>query len=190
MEEKNINTSVVFKTKDKHSTYKFTPTVTLDNSYEHLANIMTNFGNAVLHLSYLMLPMLRAASKEERDLHAYIYKSDDVKDEEHILYKARNQLYISMKDFFNAILTQAFPDIIYIDNCQDYQQRLSFEESDDLPDVKEYVSDVEKLTKLIRDNYSSIQSETNKAASLGEKPEPISVEAVLAKVYKDNKEEK
>ena len=141
---------------DKPS-FRFTPKISKENFNYHFSNLMNNTFNAYNAL-FGNTNMLRPVTKEERDLNIYVFKTNDEKDEEHSLYTVRKYLYEESKKAFDLLLTQVFPDIMYIEKCKEMQQTISF---DDPSFSVDYKKNVEELTKTIRENYDKIVESIN-----------------------------
>ena len=164
MEEKkkNITFSMSAKTvrdaddlsKVLNVSVKFTPKDSKANFTAHYSNLLTGLTIACMDL-YKDMPILRPVTDEERELNIYVFKTDDATDLEHKVYKHRKNLYDQTVAAFNNILTQMFPDILYIDQCKEYQQDKAFEEGNS-ESFKEYKEQIKELTDEIRKHYDDI----------------------------------
>lgn len=144
--------SVNFKDKGKGTKVKFNPTISESEFTDHYKNLMSGFALAFIEL-FNNVKVLRPASKEERELHCYIFKTDDKKDEEHIIKTAREGLYNEAKNLFEELLKTVFPDVEYLESCRVYQQNFFFE---DFPNKDDYTKAVADLAKTVRENYDNI----------------------------------
>lgn len=159
--EEPVKVSVHMTSVGDKPSFRFTPVVTKDNFNYHFSNLMNNTFNAYNAL-FGHTNMLRPVSQEEKDLNIYVFKTNDEKDEEHSLFKARRFLYEESKKAFDMLLTQVFPDVIYIEKCKEFQQTISF---DDPKFGEHYKEEVEKLTNDIREHYSDLISNLVKSVN-------------------------
>ncbi len=135
--------------------HKFRPAIDVEHFKYHYKNLMDNFVVAYTEL-FDNVGVLRPATTEEKDKHIYVFKSDDKDDSEHKLYKARKMLYEDTLKAFHYILQMVFPDIEYIEDCNQYQQEYVFAEDRTQDEVESYKYDVEYITQQVRENYDKL----------------------------------
>lgn len=89
-------------------------------------------------------PLIRPATKEERDAHCYIFK--DGKDEK--TFQNRKAIYDTLVSVFEKVLSDSFPDVEYVKQCQTYTQNLVVDASPE--EVEEHRALVAALAESIR----------------------------------------
>lgn len=104
----------------------------------------TNIGLKVLLQD---VPLLRPATKEERDAHVYIFK-DQEKDNR--IYNHRKALYHSIKNSFDEILSALFIDVEYVEGSLLYQQETVTEMSPD--EAVEHQFNIAEIAKHVRES--------------------------------------
>jgi hypothetical protein len=148
-ESKRFVYKILFKgnTKKNSVDVLFTPELkeTELKDVQTLLNLLT----AGTHGAFIQLlagmPMLRPASAEEREAHVYVFKDElDNKN-----YKGRKHLYQQIKNIFEGVLKELFPDVEYVNACNDYQQDLAFEMNEE--QAEEHKKEIEDLTKRVRE---------------------------------------
>jgi len=153
--EKKIVHTVTMKTeKGGIPQFKFTPKVNGNNFMDHFKNLLDNFANAYINLC-ANTDILRPATQEETEKNIYVFKTDDKDDVEHKVYSSRKALYESTSTLFNYILQKEFPDIIYIENCKQYQQEFAFADKSK-EEIELYKKEVKELTDEIRNHYDEL----------------------------------
>ena len=153
--EKKVVYTVTMKT-EKGGTpqFKFTPKVNGDNFADHFKNLLDNFASAYIDLC-ASIGILRPATEEEKEKNIYVFKTDDRDDVEHKVYFNRKALYDHTSMVFNYILQTEFPDIIYIENCKQYQQEFAFDNKSEA-EIELYKQEVKELTDEIRNHYDEL----------------------------------
>lgn len=143
---------------------KFAPK--LENTTEE--NAQTHFSTLLsgTHVAFNILlggaKILRAPIQEETDAKIYIYKYPE---EDNALLKQRKQLYGIMENVFSRILTELFPDVEYIEQCDKYQQELLFDMAEE--DMAAYQQKIEeiKATVMKMDDEPSESEQANENTS-------------------------
>jgi hypothetical protein len=166
MEEKETKKptySVTFNTDAEGKTkFRFKPAIEAPNFKYHYKNLMDNFVSAYAEL-FSGVNIMRPATTEEKEKHIYVFKTDNKDDTEHQMYKARKMLYEDTLKAFNFILAHVFPDIQYIEHCQQYQQEFAFAEDKTQDEIEDYKYDVEYITQQIRENYDNLINMINES---------------------------
>lgn len=148
-----MQTKIVLKTKDDKTQVEFKPELNNETFVSLVNNALNSMPSALLHL-YATLPVLRPACKEEQMAHVYVFNEGDKGVVENNLYKYRKHLYETTAAVFSSVLTTAFPDIEYINNCAQYNQTFCMEHNEE--EVAERTKEVEEVTKYVRDNFDEI----------------------------------
>lgn len=102
-------------------------------------------------------PMMRPPSQRETDLHTYVFMDGEKGEIENKIYKSKKALYESMSNMFAAILSYAFPDIEYIENCAAYQQDYVYDHTE--AEVENYKDEIESLVIYTREHMMDIIKE-------------------------------
>ena len=174
--KKSVSVTFMLDT-DGQAYHKFRPAIDVKHFKYHYKNLMDNFVVAYAEL-FDNVGVLRPATTEEKDKHIYVFKSDDKDDNEHKLYTARKMLYEDTLKAFDYILQIVFPDIQYIEHCNQYQQEYTFAEDRTQDEVESYKYDVEYITQQIRENYDKLidMLNANMAEAMNEQSEPNATE--------------
>ena len=147
-----IKVTFTTDTKTGEGTFKFSPVYDTKNFTQHYANLLNGFMNsAVSLLSYVSI--LRPVTQEERDLHIFVFKTDDKEDNEHKLYNMRKQLYDAMRTMMNEVLENSFPDVMYIEESTKHLQEQAF---DDTVDHEGVLFDIQAVTDNVRAHYDEL----------------------------------
>lgn len=102
-------------------------------------------------------PMMRPPSQKEVDLHTYVFMDGDKGEIENRIYKAKKSLYESLSNMFAAVLSYAFPDVEYLENCASFQQNYVYDHTEE--EVKAYADEVENLVIYTREHMAEIIEE-------------------------------
>lgn len=125
---------------------KFAPKldhITEENAQTHFSTLLSG-----THVAFNILlggaRLLRAPVQEETDAKIYIYKYPE---EDNALLKQRKQLYGIMENVFSRILTELFPDVEYIEQCDKYQQELLFDMAEE--EMAAYQQKIEEIKAIV-----------------------------------------
>lgn len=126
---------------------KFTPKLTKETANTSLLQMHFNTLLSGFHIGMSSIligfPELRPATQEEVDLNTYVFQGND-----NDLFKARKKLYYSIAEAFNTILSDAFPDVEYIETAQLRQQEFVTEKSTE--EVEQYHQQVKDLVEKLK----------------------------------------
>lgn len=131
--------------------------LTPDTAPMYLDTIAALLPNLLVSAITEAFPMMRPPSQREVDLHAYVFMDGEKGEIENQIYKAKKSLYDSLTNMFAAILTYAFPDIEYLDNCASFQQNYVYDHTD--KEVEEYKDEIENLVIYTREHMAEIIKE-------------------------------
>lgn len=131
--------------------------LTPDTAPMYLDTIAALLPNLLVSSITEAFPMMRPPSQREIDLHAYVFMDGEKGEIENRIYKAKKSLYDSLTNMFAAILTYAFPDIEYLENCASFQQNYVYDHTEE--EVKAYADEVENLVIYTREHMAEIIKE-------------------------------
>lgn len=135
----------------------FSKDLTSATAPAYLDMLAALFPKLVVSVITEAFPMMRPPSQRETDLHTYVFMDGEKGEIENRIYKAKKALYGSMSNMFAAILSYAFPDIEYIENCASYQQNYVYDHTEE--EVKAYADEVENLVIYTREHMADIIKE-------------------------------
>lgn len=113
----------------------------------NVANYVESLVNGTAHSLQTLLQgirTLRPVTQEEQDANCYIFESEAI---EKGLFRARKEIYDRFAEAFSTILSEAFPDIEYINACRAYYQEFVLEHTPE--EIEEYQQQLEAIAKKI-----------------------------------------
>ena len=148
-----MNTQIKLSNEGNKVSVAFEPE--LDNStfVQHI-NLYLNAVPSVLLNILSTIPLLRPASDVEQEHKIYVFAEDEKGEEENRLYKYRKDLYDTISAIFSELLTTAFPDIQYIEQCKVYQQDFCATHNEE--ETAEHLSEISKISDYVREHMSEI----------------------------------
>lgn len=117
------------------------PEITNENAVDFLNCYMYGLRVALEKYSET-IPTIRPATKKEVELSTYIFKDDDSKTYDHI-----KKLYDNISGELNFMLSQIFPEVLYIEATKKYYTEMAFNGTQ--KEYKKYLEQLKKLTKEI-----------------------------------------
>lgn len=138
---------------------EFTPEVTLANFQEAYKLILDSIPTLVLSVLQAV-PMLRPPMEIERDNNLYVFQEGEQGVQENRLYDWRKASYTVLSSIFSTILSTAFPDIEYINECDKQHQSMMI----DSEEGEQYLDNVKKLTAIVRERMDEYLKELYEVA--------------------------
>lgn len=145
---------IAYMLEDNKVKIGFSPDINPKNFNDYMQILTSGTVGAYTNL-VSRLSMMRAPTQEEFDMGVYVFRTDDENDKEHQVYLKRRELYDFLKRTYDSMLSELFPDIIYIEGCKERQLNKTFEEG---YDHEQHMLDINEITKQVRENYDEIIS--------------------------------
>lgn len=136
-----------------------TPEIDLTNFQEAYRLILDSLPALVLKVLQVV-PMLRPPMDIERDNNLYVFQEGEQGVQENRLYDWRKASYTVLSSIFSTILSTAFPDIEYINECDNQHQSMLI----DSEEGDEYLERVKQLTTIVRERMDEYLKELYEVA--------------------------
>lgn len=149
-EQKDLIKIIYTSNRTENTTHVgFKPKVARDNIVDFIECLIsgTHYGMLTLLDNF---PVMRPATKEERDAHCYIFQ-DETDDK---VYKQRKAIYDTLVATFQNILTECFPDVEYIQQCKTYAENIAVDEG--VEAAEEYRARVAEVADIVRNGGESV----------------------------------
>lgn len=151
-----MDTKIILELKEDNAGVSYEPALSPELFVHFINNALNTMPNALLNM-FTSIPLLRPACTQEQENHVYVFNEGDRGELENNLYKYRKHLYDTTAAVFSELLSTAFPDIEYIEQCKQYQQEFCV--SHDELEVAEYQEQIHEVTDYVRNNFEEVLKE-------------------------------